>query len=350
MNSIQNSSVVISQLKRVIAGESLAQSEMADLMRIIMSGGASPAQIAGLLVALRIKGETVDEITGAAQVMRELATPVKLTQSNAVDTCGTGGDGANLFNVSTAAAFVVAAAGGSVAKHGNRSVSSSTGSADLLEAAGANLALTPEQVARAVDVIGVGFLFAPAHHSAMKHAVAPRKELGIRTIFNLLGPMTNPAGVKRQVMGVFDAALCRPLCDVLQRLGSEHVLVVNAGDGLDEFSVVAPTRVAELRGGVINEYVVDPAVLKKSHSSLEGLTVASAHESLALIRAVFANEDSPLIRKAADLLALNAGAAIYVAGLTPSLSSAVAMADDAIASGAAEEKFNTFIHFTQTLS
>ena len=224
-------------LNAVVDRRDLSTEEMQAVMRQIMTGQATDSQIGGFLVGLRMKSESIDEITGAAQVMRELATKVSIEGPNLVDTCGTGGDGSNLFNVSTASAFVVAAAGGQVAKHGNRSVSSSTGSADVLEAAGINLTISAEQVARCVDEIGVGFMFAPAHHSAMKHAIGPRKEMGLRTIFNMLGPMTNPAGVKNQVIGVFSDSLCRPMAEVLKRLGSEHVLIVHSADGLDEISI-----------------------------------------------------------------------------------------------------------------
>lgn len=331
-------------IAQVVEKKDLSQAEMNSVMKQVMTGEATDAQIGALLVALRMKGETIDEITGAAQVMRELATPVDVKADNLVDTCGTGGDGANLFNVSTASAFVVAAAGGHVAKHGNRSVSSSTGSADVLEAAGVNLQVPPEQVARAVEELGVGFMFAPAHHGAMKHAIKPRKELGLRTIFNMLGPMTNPAGVKRQVLGVFTKDLCRPMAEVLQRLGSEHVMVVHALDGLDEFSVVANTYVAELKNGVITEYEVDPANFNLSHVSIDGLAVESAEQSLQLIRAAFGNK--PEGKKAADIIKLNAGAAIYVAGIAIDLAQGVEMADDAISTGGASEKLKQLVEFT----
>lgn len=324
----------------------LSEDEMNAVMTEIMTGRCTSAQIGAFLVALRMKGETVEEITGAARVMRQLATPVELAEDNLVDTCGTGGDGANLFNVSTAAAFVVAAAGGHVAKHGNRSVSSSTGSADVLEQAGVNLSCSPELVARAVKELGVGFMFAPAHHSAMKHAIGPRKELGLRTIFNILGPMTNPAGVKRQVLGVFSAELCRPMAEVLLRLGSEHVLVVHAEDGLDELSVASLSHVAELKNGSIQEYTVDPSAFGVGHKTLDGLSVSSAEQSLALIRGAFSNEKSDAVRKAADIIALNAGAAIYVSGIATSLGEGVAMAEDIIASGLANEKIKELAEFT----
>lgn len=336
-------------LAKVVARIDLNTEEMTDVMRIVMTGGATPAQIGGFLVALRMKGETLDEITGAAIVMRELATPVDIQGTYLVDTCGTGGDGANLFNVSTASAFVVAAAGGRVAKHGNRSISSSTGSADVLEAAGIKLDITPEEVARCVREIGVGFMFAPAHHSAMKHAIGPRKELGLRTIFNMLGPLTNPAKVKRQVIGVFNGELCKPLAEVLGRLGSEHVMVVHAKDGLDEISLATETRVAELKNGQVQEYTIKPEDFGIASQSLIGLTVTNAAESLALINDALGDRKGQYADKAASIIALNAGAAIYVSGVTSSLADGVEMARDAVGSGLAGEKLRELAAFTNYL-
>jgi anthranilate phosphoribosyltransferase len=334
-------------LDRVVCGKDLSTEEMKDVTRQIMTGGATEAQIGGFLVAMRMKRESLDEIAGAAQVMRELANGVELDLPNLVDTCGTGGDGANLFNVSTASAFVVAAAGGKVAKHGNRSVSSSTGSADVLEAAGVNLALTPEQVGRCVHEIGVGFMFAPAHHSAMKHAIGPRKELGLRTMFNMLGPMTNPAGVKNQVIGVFAQELCRPMAEVLSRLGSERVLVVHADDGLDEISISGPSYVAELNNGKVTEYQITPEDFGIQRQSLDGLSVSSSEQSLALIYSALGNEKSAVAQKALDIIALNAGAAIYASGIASSLQQGVEMAQDALGSGLAKEKLSELASFTQ---
>jgi anthranilate phosphoribosyltransferase len=336
-------------LNTLVARVDLSTEEMIAIMRIIMTGGATPAQIGGFLVALRMKGETLDEITGAAMVMRELATPVDIHVDYLVDTCGTGGDGANLFNVSTASAFVVAAAGGRVAKHGNRSVSSSTGSADVLEAAGIKLDITAEQVARCVKEIGVGFMFAPAHHSAMKHAIGPRKELAMRTIFNMLGPMTNPANVKRQVIGVFNGALCKPIAEVLARLGSEHVMVVHARDGLDEISLATETQVAELKNGEIIEYVIKPEDFGIQSKSLIGLSVKSAEDSLSLIQDALGNRRGQYAEKAADIIALNAGAAIYVSGVVDTFAEGVEMARDAIGSSLAGEKIRELAAFTQYL-
>lgn len=336
-------------LNTLVARVDLSTEEMISVMRIIMTGGATPAQIGGFLVALRMKGETLDEITGAAMVMRELATPVDIHVDYLVDTCGTGGDGANLFNVSTASAFVVAAAGGRVAKHGNRSVSSVTGSADVLEAAGIKLDITAEQVARCVKEIGVGFMFAPAHHSAMKHAIGPRKELGMRTIFNMLGPMTNPANVKRQVIGVFNGALCKPMAEVLGRLGSEHVMVVHAKDGLDEISLATETHVAELKNGEIREYTIKPEDFGIQSKSLIGLSVASAEDSLLLIKDALGNRRGQYAEKAADIITLNAGAAIYVSGVVDTFADGVEMARDAIGSSLAGEKIRELAAFTQYL-
>lgn len=333
-------------LEATINRQNLSTEQMTAVMRQIMVGDASPAQIGGFLVALRMKGETLDEIEGAAIVMRELATKVDVSGDYLVDTCGTGGDGSDLFNVSTASAFVVAAAGGRVAKHGNRSISSSTGSADLLEAVGVNLNLSADQVTECVDELGVGFMFAPAHHSAMKHAIGPRKELAQRTIFNMLGPMTNPAGVQRQVIGVFDPLLCKPIAEVLQRLGSVHVMVVHSKDGLDEISIASETHVAELKNGVVVEYDVSPEDFEVKRQSLSGLTVKSAPESLALIEQALKVESEG--DKAADIIALNAGAAIYVSGLAATLKEGVKRAYEAIQSGCAHQKMMDLKEKTQS--
>jgi anthranilate phosphoribosyltransferase len=333
-------------IARVANREHLSTEEMIQVMRQIMTGEATPAQIGGFLVGLRMKSETVDEITGAAQVMRELATRVEIDVPHMVDTCGTGGDGAGLFNVSTACAFVVAAAGGHVAKHGNRSVTSSTGSADLLEAAGVKLDITPDQVAKCIREVGVGFMFAVSHHGAMKHAIGPRKELGLRTIFNILGPMTNPAGVKRQVIGVFNPNLCPLMAEVLQRLGSEHVMVVCSKEGLDEFSLAGPTHVAELKDGSIREYDITPDQLGLEVQTLAGLSVAGPQESLDLIKDALGKRRTANGEKAADMIALNAGAAIYVSGIASNFSDGVAMAQDAIGSGLAFGKLTELREFT----
>jgi anthranilate phosphoribosyltransferase len=333
-------------LNRIVSQLDLSTAEMQDVMREIMTGQCTDAQVGAFLMGLRMKSETIDEIVGAAQIMRELAAPVQVDCERLVDTCGTGGDGMNIFNVSTAAALVVAAAGGRVAKHGNRAVSGKSGSSDLLEAAGVNLNLTPEQVARCVESVGVGFMFAPAHHGAMKYAIGPRRELGLRTIFNMLGPMTNPAGVRHQVLGVFSKALCRPLAEVLQRLGSEHVLVVHAQDGLDEISLAAPTFVAELKDGVVSEYSIQPEDFGIKSQSLIGLTVDDAEQSLALIRDALTKRKGEQGQKAADMIVLNAGAALYAADLASSLKEGVQLAHDALHTGLAWEKLQELVSFT----
>jgi anthranilate phosphoribosyltransferase len=334
-------------LALVINNQDLTTEQMISVMRQVMLGDATSAQIGGFLVALRMKGEGLDEIEGAAIVMRELAAHVTVSGNYLVDTCGTGGDGSDLFNVSTASAFVAAAGGAQVAKHGNRSVSSSTGSADVLEAAGVRLDLTPAQVAECVEQIGIGFMFAPAHHSAMKHAIGPRKELAQRTIFNMLGPMTNPASVKRQVIGVFNKALCRPLAEVLQRLGSEHVLIVHADDGLDELSIATPSHVAELKEGLITEYQISPEDVGLISQSLNGLAVSNAQQSLALIQDALGAQSTREAKKAADMIALNAGAALYVSGIEDSLASGVAKAKVLISNGAATAKLADLKEKTQ---
>ena len=333
-------------LNRVVNNLDLTTAEMQDVMRLIMTGQCTDAQIGAFLMGMRMKSETIDEIVGAATVMRELASPVSIDAERLVDTCGTGGDGMNVFNVSTAAAFVVAAAGGRVAKHGNRAVSGKSGSADLLEAAGVYLNLKSDQVARCVESVGVGFMFAPAHHGAMKHAIGPRRELGLRTVFNMLGPMTNPAGVKHQVIGVFSQALCRPMAEVLQRLGSQHVLVVHAQDGLDEISLAAPTHVAELKDGVISEYRIQPEDFGIRSQTLIGLTVEGAQDSLALIRDALGKRKTDNGQKAADMIVLNAGAALYAADQASSLAEGVALAQDALSSGLVREKLAELVSFT----
>ncbi|RBP33272.1 anthranilate phosphoribosyltransferase [Marinobacter pelagius] len=334
-------------LNRIASNLDLSREEMKEVMRIVMNGEATDAQIGAFLMGLRLKSETIDEITGATEVMRELATGVTVNAEPLVDIVGTGGDGANLFNVSSAASFVVAAAGGYVAKHGNRGVSSRSGSADLIEKAGINLDMTPEQVARCVEQIGVGFMFAPAHHGAMKHAIGPRKELGCRTIFNILGPMTNPAGVKRQLLGVFTKELCRPMAEVMKRLGAEHIMVVHSKDGLDEISLATITHVAELKDGDITEYDITPEDLGIKSQSLVGLDVGSSEESLNLIKAAFGREHDEITEKARDLIALNAGAAIYIAGLADTPKAGVEMALDAMGSGLAAGKMSELADFSQ---
>lgn len=332
---------------RVAEQQDLSTREMVDVMRQIMSAGASDVQIGAFLLALRIKGETIDEITGGVQVLREFASGVEVGGPNLVDIVGTGGDGANLFNVSTAASFVVAAAGGRVAKHGNRSVSSSSGSADVLEAANVCLDISPEQVSQCVDELGIGFMFAQMHHSAMRHVLVARRELGMRTLFNILGPMANPAGLTRQLIGVYDRALCLPITEVLQRLGSEHVMVVHSDDGLDEISLAADTHVAELKDGKICEYELQPEQMGFARAGLEDLTVDGVNESLLLVTAALAGEQDTRSLKAAQLIALNAGAALYVAGIAESIRDGVDIANEILSTGKALKKLRQLAALTQ---
>ncbi|MFO7762788.1 MAG: anthranilate phosphoribosyltransferase [Wenzhouxiangellaceae bacterium] len=319
-------------IKHVAIGQDVPAALMQDAMHQVMAGEATPAQIAGLLIGLAAKGETVDEIVGAAQVMREVASGIAGLPGPLTDIVGTGGDGASLFNVSTASAFVAAVGGARIAKHGNRSVSSKSGAADVLEAAGVKIDLSSDQVRRAVETLGVGFLFAPMHHSAMRHAIAPRKELGVRTLFNLLGPLTNPAGATRQVLGVFEPRWLVPLAEALGALGSEHVLVIHSADGLDEFSIAAPTDVAELRAGKVTQWRFDPADVGIS-GALDALKVEDAAGSLALIRSALGGQPGP----ARDIISLNAGAALYVAGQAETVALGIAAARGILDSGDALE-------------
>jgi anthranilate phosphoribosyltransferase len=328
-------------------GEDLSTEEMVAVMRQIMSAGATDVQIGAFLLALRIKGETIDEISGGVQVLREFASGVQVSGQHLVDIVGTGGDGANLFNVSTASCFVVAAAGGRVAKHGNRSVSSSSGSADVLEAAGVRLDISCEQVTLCVDELGIGFMFALMHHSAMRHVAVARKELGLRTLFNILGPMANPAGITRQLIGVYDRVLCRPVAEVLQRLGSEHVMVVHSDDGLDEISLAANTHIAELKNGEVSEHTLQPEQLGFKREPLEDLTVEGADASLQLLSAALAGEQDQRSRRAARLIALNAGAALYVAGVSETIKGGVELASEVLSSGAGLEKLQQLAAMTQ---
>lgn len=322
----------------------LQAAEMAAVMRAIMTGETTPAQIGGFLVGLRMKGETVAEIAAAAGVMRELVTGVTIDHPNLVDIVGTGGDGAGTFNISTTSTFVVAAAGGRVAKHGNRSVSSSSGSADVLEQAGVNLELSPEQVARCVDEVGVGFMFAPLHHSAMRHAIGPRREMGVRTLFNLLGPLTNPAAAPNLLLGVYDDHWVEPIAEVLHTLGTHHAMVVHSRDGLDEISIGSATRVAELKAGQVTTYTVEPQALGISRGDLAAIRVASASESLALMQEVLDGRHGP----GRDITALNAGAAIYVAGLSPTLEAGVERAGQVLESGAARGRLDALVALTRS--
>ena len=332
-------------IRAVTDDRDLTTIEMTDVMRAIMTGQATPAQIGGFLIGLRMKGETVDEIVAAAQVMRDLVTRVDVDVPHLVDTCGTGGDAACTFNISTASAFVVAAAGGHVAKHGNRSVSSTCGSADVLETAGVNLDLAPAQVAQCITEIGVGFMFAPLHHSAMKHAIGPRREMGVRTVFNLLGPLTNPAGAPSQVIGVFAREWLVRLAETLGRLGSRHVLVVHAEDGLDEISIGASTHIAEMKQGMIDTYTVTPEQFGLRRAAIGDLVVENPQQSLVMIRAALDNHPGA----ARDIVALNAGAAIYAADIEDTLAGGIENAKRVIASGAARAKLEQFIRYTNEI-
>jgi len=333
-------------LTLVVENQDLTIEQMQDVMMQIMTGQASEAQMGAFLMGLRMKGESVPEIAGAASVMRKLAIPVEINHCAAVDIVGTGGDSANLFNVSTACAIVVAAAGGCVAKHGNRSVSSTTGSADLLEAVGVNLQLDAKQVARCIDEVGVGFMFAPQYHRAMRHAIVPRKEMALRTIFNLLGPLTNPAGVKHYLLGVFDKSYCLPIAQVMQELGAKHVLVVSAHDGLDEISLNGETSVAELKDGKITQYTITADAVGLASQSLDGLQVHSAEQSLAMIQLALSAKH----HKAAQMIALNAGAALYAADVAEDIASGVQMALTVIENGKATEKLQELVDFSVALT
>lgn len=331
-------------LGRIIEHREIFHDEMLELMRSIMGGEMSPVLISAIITGLRVKKETIGEITAAAQVMRELATQVKVAdRTHLVDVVGTGGDGSHTFNISTAAIFVCAAAGARVAKHGNRAVSSKSGSADVLEALGANINLSPEQVGRCIDTVGVGFMFAPAHHSAMKHAAPVRRELGVRTIFNILGPLTNPAGAPTQVMGVFHADLVGIQIRALQRLGSRHALTVFGMEGLDEISICGPTMVGELKGGEVSEYTVEPKRFGLPLYHASALTVGSVEESREMVLTALENKPGA----ARDIVALNAGAAIYVAGKASSIEEGVEKALAAMASGSARAKLDEFVKSTQ---
>ena len=332
-------------IKAVIEKKHLNESDMHDVMNSIMTGQTTDAQIGAFLVGLSMKGETIEEITASAKVMRSLATPVEIKSNKyLVDTCGTGGDGLGLFNISTASAFVVAAAGGKVAKHGNRSISSKSGSADVLESAGVNLNLSPSLISECIAQIGVGFMFAPAHHSAMKHAIGPRKELAVRTIFNVLGPLTNPAKAPNQVMGVYDKNLIEPIANVLKELGSRHVMVVHSDDGLDEFSIADKTYVAELKDGIVSTYSVHPEDFGLTLGDLKDIRADNADASLALITEAFSGRNGT----AKNIISLNAGAAIYVSGLTTSLQSGIDRANQVLSDGSSQKKLDEYIKISNS--
>jgi anthranilate phosphoribosyltransferase len=330
-------------LGKLIKGESLSFDEARASLDGIAAGAWTSAQIAGFLVALRIKGETPDEIAGAAGAMRAHAVTVPVTRPNVIDTCGTGGDHSGTFNVSTAAAIVAAAAGAPVAKHGNRAISSRCGSANVLAELGVNIEQTPERVGASIDTVGIGFLYAPNLHPAMKHVGPTRAELGQRTIFNMLGPLMNPARARRQVIGVFDQNLTRVFADVLQRLGSQHVLVVAGTDGIDEISLCAPTKVAELKDGKVGEYILNPQDLGFSLATREDLQGGDIARTAEILREIFAGKKGP----PRDIVVLNAGAALYVAGLAKSIKDGTALAAKAIDEGRAAEKLEAWAGFTK---
>ena len=346
MNSISpNESSFQQAISHAQQGHDLTEEQTSDLIDAMLQGAADEQQVADLLLALKAKGEAVSELVGAARAMRRHMTRIPHHHALLLDTCGTGGSGSNKFNVSTASAFVAAGAGIKVAKHGNRAASGKSGSADVLESAGVYLNLTPSQVAQCIDVVGLGFLFAVNHHGAMRHAIGPRKELQFRTVFNLLGPLTNPAGAENQVLGVFDRAWVRPMAEVLKKLGSQRVLVVHSEDGLDEISIAAPTRVAELVNGEISEYEIRPEDFGMKSQTWAGLTVQDSKESLTLVKAALSGEHD----LASQFVTLNAGAAIYVGGGSQTLSGGIALAEDVIASGAATEKLRFLVEFSQQL-
>ena len=330
-------------LARLFDGHSLSTEEMTQVMKQVMTGEATPAQIGAFLSALHMKGETVDEVAAAAAVMRSLADSVIVEDPTAIDIVGTGGDSSGTFNVSTCCAMVAAAAGIKVAKHGNRSVSSKSGAADLLETVGVDINLTPTQIAHCIDVAGVGFMFAQRHHSAMKHAIGPRREMGVRTLFNLLGPITNPAGVKNQLLGVYAAQWVRPIADVLNQLGSNHVLVVHGDGGMDELSLSGPSQVAELKNGSVSEYAIDPLEYGFDAQPLAAIQVDGPEQSLTVIRSVLA--DTP--GAARDIVLLNAGAAIYVGSKASSIKEGIEQARELLSNGSAAATLEKLIEVSQ---
>jgi anthranilate phosphoribosyltransferase len=330
-------------IQKIINKNDLTEAEMQIVMTEIMTGKVSEPLISGFLCSLATKGESVDEILGAVKVMRELSTKVEFENTkHLVDTCGTGGDGSGIFNVSTASSFVVASSGAKVAKHGNRSISSKSGSADLLELAGVNLNMTPSEIKNSVDKIGIGFMFAQNHHSAMRHAIGVRKELGFRTIFNLLGPLTNPAGAESQVIGVYDKKLCKVFAEVLQKLGANHALVVHSADGLDEISIADKTFVCELSGGKISEYVINPTDFGLKIGNLDEIKAKDSTQSLQLVQEALDGKDG----SAMGIVALNAGAAIYASGKEQTLKNGVKRALEILKSGNAHQKLDDFVRIS----
>ena len=331
-----------SAISQVSGRRNLTREDMSEIILEILEGKVTDAQIGAFLIALSMKGETVDEVLGAVGVMRDLSTKVEIDEPNLIDTCGTGGTGIGIFNVSTTSALVASSCGAKIAKHGNRSATRKSGSADLLEQAGVSLSLTPEQVASCIQEIGLGFMFAQAHHSAMRHVVGPRKEIGQKSIFNVLGPLTNPASAKRQVLGVYDKKWMTPIAEVLDELGSEHLLIVHSRDGLDEISLASPTYMTEMRDGKISEYEVSPEDFNFETDTLEGLQVNSPQESLDLAKLALQGEH----KKASSMICMTAGAALYVSGIANSLESGVELAKRSVESGEGLKKLNQLVEFT----
>ena len=331
-----------SAISQVSARRNLTREDMSEIILEILEGKVTDAQIGAFLIALSMKGETVDEVLGAVGVMRDLSTKVEIDEPNLIDTCGTGGTGIGIFNVSTTSALVASSCGAKIAKHGNRSATRKSGSADLLEQAGVSLSLTPEQVASCIQEIGLGFMFAQAHHSAMRHVVGPRKEIGQKSIFNVLGPLTNPASAKRQVLGVYDKKWLTPIAEVLDELGSEHLLIVHSRDGLDEISLATPTYLTEMRDGKISEYEVSPEDFNFETDTLEGLQVNSPQESLDLAKLALQGEH----KKASSMICMTAGAALYVSDIANSLESGVELAKRSVESGEGLKKLNQLVEFT----
>ena len=330
--------------RKLVCGENLSRSEMQDVMSLIMHGEATPAQIGAFLTALMIKGESVEEIVGAATIMRDLAAKVETNTDKIVDTVGTGGDGAKLFNVSTASALVACAAGAYVAKHGNRAATGNSGSADVLEAAGVNIAITPEQVGQCVDRVGIGFMFAPTHHAATRHAIGPRREIGIRTIFNLLGPLTNPADARYQLVGVFDQKWVVPIAEVFAALGSVHTIVVCSDDGTDEISLATGTEAAELKDGKVERFRIEPESFGIDRVSMESITVRDSAHSLALIQDALGGNSGP----AYDMVAINSGATLYAADMADSIAAGVDLAREVLNSGKALDKLGELAKLTSS--
>ena len=331
-----------SAISQVSSGKNLTKDDMSEIILEILEGKVTDAQIGAFLIALSMKGETVDEVIGAVSVMRDLSTKVEINAPNLIDTCGTGGTGIGIFNVSTTSAFIASSCGAKIAKHGNRSATRKSGSADLLEQAGVSLSLTPEQVASCIEEVGLGFMFAQAHHSAMRHVVGPRKEIGQKSIFNVLGPLTNPASAKRQVLGVYDKKWMTPIAEVLNELGSEHLFIVHSRDGLDEISLACPTYVTEMKDGKISEYEISPEDFNFKTTSLDGLQVNSPQESLNLAKLALQGEHE----KASSMICMTAGAALYLSDIVSSLEAGVELAKSSLESGAGLKKLNQLVEFT----